>query len=413
MQSSPSLALKIFQALDLVGDPGIRDPADPPQRNAPSPLATFLAFVLGRLRRGVSKSADHAAAGEFRQQVNATLLALEEWVAEVRWRELDGNASEWQSSGIHLDEGECVTVLAQGRLYLSRVLDVSVGPSAGLWYRINGGQIARLPGPGGVLRAQSSGELLLMPRLPGGFSDPQGSMSEEIPSPRVQGQFQAAVIRWRGDPRNGLTRANALAPTVFGPALDSLGREDAPPAGWRHLWRLGNTGIYREHPSDGSLCCHAKADGGILQHAVDVPLTAGLRLHWSWLTEQLPSSLAEHIQPTHDYLSLAVEFDNGLDLTYMWSSQLPIDTIFQCPLPWWDQRETHWVIRNDPAQLGLWLDERRNLLTDYKRAIGGELPRRVVGIWLIANSLFQRGEGRCRYRDIRLADKGDKTIIHP
>ena len=37
---------------------------------------------------------------------------------------------------------------------------------------------------------------------------------------------------------------------------------------------------------------------------------------WSWLVEKLPSELLEDLALTHDYISVAVEFDNGQDITY-------------------------------------------------------------------------------------------------
>jgi len=83
--------------------------------------------------------------------------------------------------------------------------------------------------------------------------------------------------------------------------------------------------------------------------------------------------------------------------------------VFQCPLPWWDQRETHWVLRSGTQQLGQWLAERRSLLADYRAAIGGPDPQRVVGVWLIANTAFQRGVGECQYR--RIVVEGDHAPV--
>ena len=40
----------------------------------------------------------------------------------------------------------------------------------------------------------------------------------------------------------------------------------------------------------------------------------------------LPGLLREDSVPSHDYLSIAVEFENGLDLTYYWSTALPVGT---------------------------------------------------------------------------------------
>jgi hypothetical protein len=65
----------------------------------------------------------------------------------------------------------------------------------------------------------------------------------------------------------------------------------------------------------------------------------------------------------------------------------------KCPLPWWDKRETHQVVRSDLAKLGVWLEEKQPVLDDYERAIGGELPKRIVAIWLIAVSVFRKRLG--------------------
>jgi hypothetical protein len=59
------------------------------------------------------------------------------------------------------------------------------------------------------------------------------------------------------------------------------------------------------------------------------------------------------------------------------------------------------VVRSGPAGLGDWHAEERDLHADYQRIIGGP-AREVVRIWLIGNSLFQRGNGRCEYASIRL-----------
>jgi hypothetical protein len=58
--------------------------------------------------------------------------------------------------------------------------------------------------------------------------------------------------------------------------------------------------------------------------------------------------------------------------------------------------------------MGRWLSEERNLFEDYRRFIG-EPPSRIVRVWLIANSVFQRGEGVCSYRRIKLVD-GDGEV---
>ncbi len=48
-----------------------------------------------------------------------------------------------------------------------------------------------------------------------------------------------------------------------------------------------------------------------------------------------------------------------------------------------------------------WLTEERDLHADYRRIVGGQ-AREVVRIWLIGESVMQRGHGRCEYASIRL-----------
>ena len=59
------------------------------------------------------------------------------------------------------------------------------------------------------------------------------------------------------------------------------------------------------------------------------------------------------------------------------------------------------MVRSGRAGLGRWFQEERDLHADYRRILGGP-AREVVRVWLIANSLFQRGHGRCEYASIRL-----------
>ena len=59
--------------------------------------------------------------------------------------------------------------------------------------------------------------------------------------------------------------------------------------------------------------------------------------------------------------------------------------------------------------LGTWLSEERDLYADYRHYIG-EPPRRVVRLWLIAVSLFQRRRGRASFRDFVFEDGGGRRL---
>jgi hypothetical protein len=382
-----------------------------PIRNAPAALPTTLRFMASRLKRRLRGEVDVPDTAAFRERVDAVLGKLSAQVQRCDWVTLPGNEPDWKPAGIIFSPGERVTVLAHGRVYVSRGLDVGFGPQVGLWYRIGNAPIAKMTGGGCTLDAGNGGALELTCKPSGEFADSRGAFDPAIARTPLAGEFVIAVIRWRDDVAAALESAAQLDQELFGPVMQRARQPVKPPAGWDYLWRLGDGEIYQPDSDGRALCCDTHADVGIIRFPLRRALTSASTLSWAWCVEQLPSQFAEHTQPTHDYLSIAVEFDNGLDLTWMWSAALPIDTIFQCPLPWWDQRETHWVVRSGTQQLGQWLNEKRDLVADYRRAIGGELPQEIVAVWLIANTAFQRGVGKCRYRSIVIADTDGRAVV--
>jgi hypothetical protein len=112
---------------------------------------------------------------------------------------------------------------------------------------------------------------------------------------------------------------------------------------------------------------------------------------------------------THDYLSVGAEYDDGQDLTYIWSRGLPQGHVFRCPYPRWAPIETHMVIRSGVGELGSWIDEERDLYEDYHTHIGGPATS-VVRVWLLGISLFQRRLGACRFGDIRIAQSNGDLV---
>ncbi|MBD2859444.1 DUF3047 domain-containing protein [Spongiibacter sp. KMU-158] len=375
------LGIRLAQALDLIGDQGQAQNGDGlPQRNAPSPLSVFVPFIRKRgerRARRLTESPNKTSSSKFKAEAQLALPA----------------DNQWHNTGVQLNPGDSVTLAARGRLFLSKPLEVSVGAKTCLWWRIGDGEMRRCTQETHTLVADQQGELRLQAALPGAFGTPDGCTSIDPPPPAMLGELDIRI-----------SKTTAATQSTI---------KQKPPQGWQYLWRLGEADIFStcEHEA-GAICCDTHGDVGILQYPVDMPLDKHSLLRWEWLVDALPSSLPEHIQPTHDYLSIAVEFDNGLDLTYMWSSQLAPDTIFQCPLPYWDKRETHWVLRNPSSDpLGRWLVESRPIQSDYQQAIGGELPSRIVKIWLIANSAFQNGHGSCKYRGITVGNREQRFTL--
>lgn len=374
-------------------------------------------------RRNTAAGAVQTPAGEdaFRTELSRILAAApRNVVREHRFLRVPADRPPWIDTGIDLVEGEQLTWLATGRTYLSRGLDIWVEPHFQLWARIGGeGTVFRGVRNGHSFAAPRSGRLFLASYFPGEWADPTGRLATDPGLYRkVSGGMLVLLVRWADGvtPRDGLA-ALARAGDGLGLLADEIDRLSAqvePPDGWRHLWFLGPSEIFSAASSeDGRSCirCDTHEDVSILQKDAPLALTTGTRLRWRWKVDALPSELPEDTIPTHDYMSIAVEFDNGQDLTYYWSAKLAPGTIYRCPLPTWEPRETHWVLRSGAAGLGQWHEEERSVLDDYRKAIGGEPPARIVRVWLIAVSVFQRQRGRCEWADISLRDGAEAVVV--
>jgi hypothetical protein len=288
---------------------------------------------------------------------------------------LDGSETGWTGSGYHVAAGDRFRIIATGHQWLARPIGLVIEPRSTLFMRIGGGPVRKLIADDAVYEAWADGEVMLLTKALSEFADQRGTL---LPGKR-RAHGPGIAVRVEGA---------AGAPDATG-----------QPAGWTYLWRLGDGRIYTGDPED--IAVSTQGDVGILQREVDLPLTHSTTLSWDWLIERLPSDLPEDLALTHDYLSIAVEFENGRDLTYMWSAGLPEGHVFRCPLGWWCERETHWTLRSGKAGLGQWHCESRLIAADYAEALGGPLPERIVRVWLIANSIFQRGHGKGRFAHIR------------
>jgi hypothetical protein len=295
--------------------------------------------------------------------------------------------------------------------------------AAGLWYRPRFALWARVAGRGPIwtgtrdtqsFRAERDGALELAV-YNGEWKTPDGVLATPVEAyAAASGAIDALLIRWRGEARAGLEAVSQFAsddPLLAG----ELQRVSAPairPAGWSYLWFLGQSEIYRAKRESGrhSIACCCEDDVAILRRPVDVPLGADSEVRWRWRIGQLPSNAPEDSLLSHDYLSVAVEFENGRDLSWFWSSSLPVDTSFTCPIPQWAPRETHLVVRSGASGLGEWQSERRSVMADYRAAIG-EPPARMVAVWLIAVSLFQHGAGVAEFADISVHGGGKSVEV--
>jgi hypothetical protein len=261
-----------------------------------------------------------------------------------------------------------------------------------------------------TFRADRTGELRLGSVYPGELQADGTITTDRIPYRAMSGTLSAVVARWApatdprraresisGRDRSGLCAAEAAR----------LADPPAPPPGWDTHPLAGREEAF--FPSGGEITVNASWASAIIRHPAEMTLTPSLRLRWSWRIDALPSRLPEDTALTHDYLSVALEFDDGQDLTWYWSCCLPEGFSYRCPLPHWRRRETHIVARTGTDRLGRWLDEERPVLADHQAAIGGPAPSRVVRAWLIAQTVPQAGHAAGGFRRIDLVD-GDQTL---
>jgi hypothetical protein len=328
----------------------------------------------------------------------------------------------WLDTGLEVKAGERITTIVQGRIVWSKALDITIPPGFAVWSRIGDkGAIFRGTRDTNTVTASGDGKLYLK-TMPGRWLDKTGRYdSDPAPvNPDWGGGASVAIIKWAPaadieTELKGLASA-AEAPAWAAAELDRMKTSVLPPKGWSYLWDLGPSETYKEvtgSPGDKGparrIALRTLNDAAILHRDAETDLTPDTRLAWSWKAVALPAATREDAFPTHDYMSIAVEFDNGQDLTYIWSHSLPVGQSFRCPIPSWHDRETHMVVRSGTADLNTWMSESRNVFEDYKAAIGGEMPKRVKRVWLIAVSLFRHGEGKSEFGDMRLTS-GAGTI---
>lgn len=332
----------------------------------------------------------------------------------------------WLDTGLELNAGDTFTFVLEGGVEVSRALGICYAPELATWARIGEGPIFRAMHDTQTFTAQQSGRLQLKLYPRDRWLDAQGRYRGEPPAinPDEGGGVHVGIVCWRA----GTDVPGVLAQAAAGrPATHWAQRErerlrtprEPLPAGWQELWELGPSRVFSAvvpapagQAPHQAIRLHTRDDVSILQKAVDLPLTEDTVLGWTWKVDRLPSTVAENQIHTHDYMSIAVEFDNGRDLTFYWSRDLAEGTHFHCPLPGWHDRETHVVVRSGTAELGRWLREEVNVAAHYRTAIGEPLPARITRVWLIGVSLFQHGEGEAAFGDIRLGSGNDARQVY-
>ena len=333
--------------------------------------------------------------------------------AEVAQVHIDARAEPWTSTGLEAREGSPITWLAHGDTW---TLSRRGGHFDARWQlRVRTGKAGpALDGTGPTFTAVAprDGRIEVCSLFPGEFrGNAERNVYDRImPRSLLRGGFDVSVAAWPRGTDVAARLADAADQDPTGLCSSELRRYTTPltpPAGWVPHRHIPFAGLH--HGQDGEIHVQCRGEVEIICHPVRAVLTDGVELLWRWRLDELPSGRPEDTLLTHDYMSVAVEFSDGRDLSYYWSAELPTETSYRCPFPHWRHREWHLVVHNGGRELGTWQKEERKVAQDRAKAIGGPAPVEIVAVWLIASCVAAGRLGIASYSDIELVD-GESTI---
>lgn len=364
---------------------------------------------MTKLQRDVAMAAEFAAMAE-RWLATLSPTLLRETISAARVLRLQANEAPWHATGLRVKAGQAYSLFANGRVQWSpRDPTLYGGPRQHLCARIApGGRVVNPTCDTGSFVADVDGELELGIYM-GVWKNATGDLAtSESLYRRLAGSIDVLAIGWCADAATALAALDdsGLQPPWISQERARLRAPREPPADWTYLLDTGSAGIFTDAvgPSgERVIALDSRDDQGIVCSPVSCELNPNTRLSWRWRVTECPSDVAEDRPQTHDYISIATEFDNGRDLTWIWSSRLTPETHFDCPIHAWTARETHWVVRSGNECLGQWCSEERQVYADVLAAMGTPAAR-IVRVWLIAVSSFQHGTARAEFADIVLSD---------
>ncbi|GAA1282177.1 hypothetical protein GCM10009609_53370 [Pseudonocardia aurantiaca] len=333
---------------------------------------------------------------------------------------LPGSVRPWTATGLTVRRGDRVTLLGSGRINWG---DGHGGAKYHLWGRVPGGRIFGCTQDTATVVADRSGPLELCVYL-GCWADASGTLAvgHDAYGPE-RGSLDVTVLHWPrdADPVDGLaTLPDGMADPALARAERSRLQDPVvPPAGWNYLLDVGPGDIFRHAAADGrpAIEVHCHDDAGVLEKDVDVELTAGTTVEWSWRVETLPGRGPENTPWSHDLLGVSAVLDDGpgarrsSSITWFWSTTLePEDDTFVCPARAHVEHAAHVPVRRGAAGLGRWRRETRDVWSDHGRFVGPS-PARLASLRLVAVSHFGHGTGRAAFRDVVLNTAGRRIQV--
>lgn len=126
-------------------------------------------------------------------------------------------------------------------------------------------------------------------------------------------------------------------------------------------------------------------------------------LAWKWRMFKLPSGARENIKKSSDsgagvYVIFRGRFQMNHIIKYVWSSSLPVGTITESPF---NNRVKIVVLRNAGDKIGIWINEKVNVLKDYRKLFNS-VPPMVDAIAIMSDADNTLSSAEADYDDFRI-----------
>jgi hypothetical protein len=171
------------------------------------------------------------------------------------------------------------------------------------------------------------------------------------------------------------------------------------PCGWEA--RKKETGMFSVNNENGNyfLSIKSRDDSNPLAKRFNYQPGNYPFLSWKWRAHTLPAGAKENDKKRGDSgAGVYVVFKGGVFkniLKYVWSTSLPQGTTTKSP---YYGKEQIIVLESGTEKLGMWVSEKVNIESDYKRLFG-KAPPAVVGIAVISSSDATKTSASADYDD--------------
>ena len=198
-------------------------------------------------------------------------------------------------------------------------------------------------------------------------------------------------------------------PTV---AVPIFAAGDAAEKDWRKVSVWGEA-EFRIVALDGDVAIRAETDGSsaALVRRVDIDPETCPEVEWSWRVDRMPRT-ADLASRKREDVAASILFafgdpgsfgnpENVPTLRYAWATETnPVGQVIDSP--YFPRVIRTLVVRSGPAEMNLWITERRSLAADYERVFGRPPDSRIEVVAIFTDSDHDNGGATAHYRWARM-----------